>query len=434
MRISLGASRVLARARAVTLAVALVASLSLAAGASAAPPLSGAIFTTDSTCSGVDLNIYDSKDAVYLNGGPAHPGAATLPAGSYYVQVTTPAGDLLGTSVGSTDETPLVSDGTVVNCIQLSAVLKKASDDTIGYDDTTNPGGEYKVWASTVSTFDPASSKTDNFKVHEGETITPTYLRVRKYYDANANGAKDGSELYLDGWRFNIKDGINVDRDTPVDMQVEPDTYTVTEQKPSENNWINTDPYEPDAFINPASLPFASITLAPGDDKTVAFGNVCVGAGGGHTLGFWSNKNGQATMSDYGADGPELQMLRDASLRNANGSAFDPTTYAQFRTWLLSANAVNMAYMLSAQYAAMLLNVEAGFVSPLALAWNGSSFVTISSLLAAAETQLVANGSTPDGNANRSAQEQLKTTLDAANNNTNFVQATACPYTFAPLS
>ena len=433
MRINLGAWRGLARARAVTLALALVALLSLAASASAAP-LAGAIFTTDSTCGGVDLNIYSSKDAVYLNGGPAHPGAATLPAGSYYVQVTTPAGALLGTSVGTGNETPLVSDGNVVNCIQLSAVLKKASDGTPGYDDTTNPGGDYKVWASTVSTFDPSSSKTDNFKVHEGETITPTFLRVRKYYDANANGVKDGAEVYLDGWRFNIRDGINVDRDTPVDMQVDPDTYTVTEQKPSENNWINTDPYEPDALIDPVLLPFASITLAAGDDKTLEFGNVCVGAGGGHTLGFWSNKNGQATMNDGGTDGPELQMLRAAGLRNADGSNFDPSNYAAFRTWLLNASAVNMAYMLSAQYAAMLLNVEAAFVSPSALVWDGSSFATIASLLAAAETRLVANGFTPAGNANRSAQEQVKNTLDAANNNTNFVQATACPYTFAPLS
>ena len=61
----------------------------------AAPPLPGAIFTTDSTCSGVDLNIYASKDLVYLNGGPAHPGAASLPDGSYYVRVTDPSGSLL---------------------------------------------------------------------------------------------------------------------------------------------------------------------------------------------------------------------------------------------------------------------------------------------------------------------------------------------------
>src|SRR5262245_65859301 len=53
----------------------------------AAPPLPGAIFTTDNTCSGVDLNIYSNKSDVYLDGGPAHPGAASLPDGSYYVQV-----------------------------------------------------------------------------------------------------------------------------------------------------------------------------------------------------------------------------------------------------------------------------------------------------------------------------------------------------------
>src|SRR6266545_5024668 len=48
------------------------------------PPLSGAIFTTDSTCSGVDLNIYADKHDVYLDGGPAHPGAARLRPGNKY--------------------------------------------------------------------------------------------------------------------------------------------------------------------------------------------------------------------------------------------------------------------------------------------------------------------------------------------------------------
>jgi hypothetical protein len=45
-------------------------------------PLPGAIFTTDVACTGTDLNIYPSKDAVYVDGGPAHPGAAGLPDGS----------------------------------------------------------------------------------------------------------------------------------------------------------------------------------------------------------------------------------------------------------------------------------------------------------------------------------------------------------------
>ena len=40
-----------------------------------------------------------------------------------------------------------------------------------------------------------------------------------------------------------------------------------------------------------------SYTVVVVDDSTASglnFGNVCVGAGGGRTLGFWSNKNGKA--------------------------------------------------------------------------------------------------------------------------------------------
>ncbi len=59
-----------------------VALLGASIPASAAPPLPGAIFTTNSTCTGVDLNIYADKADVFLNGGPQnHPGAAGLTQG-----------------------------------------------------------------------------------------------------------------------------------------------------------------------------------------------------------------------------------------------------------------------------------------------------------------------------------------------------------------
>ena len=82
----------------------------------AAPPLPGAIFTTDSTCSGVDLNIYASKDLSLpeRRTGPSRC-AARLPDGSYYVRVTDPSGSLLlGTSIGSGNDTPFVVSGGVV--------------------------------------------------------------------------------------------------------------------------------------------------------------------------------------------------------------------------------------------------------------------------------------------------------------------------------
>ena len=53
-----------------------------------------------------------------------------------------------------------------------------------------------------------------------------------------------------------------------------------------------------------------------------------------------------------------LQALDTAlNLRNANGTNFDPSSYNTFRSWLLSATATNMAYMLSAQLAATSLGL-----------------------------------------------------------------------------
>src|SRR5215217_1403779 len=183
------------RQRAILVAVAVVALIVITTTAAfvASAPLPGAIFTTDVGCSGVDLNIYTSKDAVYVDGGPAHPGAAGLPDGVYYVQVTSPDGNLLGTSVGSGNPTPVVVvAGEFQSCYQLSTILITAGDNCAagapGYCTTENPGGEYKVWISSVSTFDNDSSKTDNFRIAPDGTFPPQgLLKVVKFYDANAN-------------------------------------------------------------------------------------------------------------------------------------------------------------------------------------------------------------------------------------------------------
>jgi hypothetical protein len=52
-------------------------------------------------------------------------------------------------------------------------------------------------------------------------------------------------------------------------------------------------------------------------------------------------------MNDGGTMEPELNLLRALNLKNPDNTDFDRTTYAQFRTWLLNGNAVNMNYMLS---------------------------------------------------------------------------------------
>ena len=83
------------------------------------------------------------------------------------------------------------------------------------------------------------------------------------------------------------------------------------------------------------------------------------------------------------------------NLRNANGSHFNPTTYAQFKTWILNATATNMAYMLSAQLAAMKLNVLNGFVDGAAVIYapgtnsaNAAGFAKVSDVIAEADAEL----------------------------------------------
>jgi hypothetical protein len=390
--------------------------------------LSGAIFTTDAACNGTDLNIYGAKTDVYIDGGPAHPGAAGLPNGNYYVQVTTPDGALLGTSVGSGNETPVtVVNGEFQTCYQLSAILIKASDGTQGYDDTTNPGGEYKVWVSRVNTFANDETKTDNFKVATDNNTTNGLLKVIKFYDSNTNGVLDPTETEIVNWEVIVGEQASFPltaetKLTPVSIVVSPGCYTA--QEGDATGWIHT------------TAKIKSNTVAANSTTTIQFGNVCLGPGGGLTLGFWSNKNGQALITST-----DLQHLRDDYLlRNADGTEFNPTTAAQVKSFLLGATATNMSNMLSAQLIAMYLNVAHGFVNGNALVFaganpagcnvpvNGNGFITVNALLADAGVELATNPTALSGNPARTCEEFKKNALDKANNNLNFVQGPgACP-------
>jgi hypothetical protein len=424
------------RARAALLAAILTTACSLVAatGASAAP-VTGAIFTTDAACLSVNLNVgYADAQAVYLNGGPAHTGAAGLPDGTYYVQVTEPDGTVLGSS--GADRPVTVSGGEFAACYQLWSIVFKTSDASQGYDATTNPGGEYKVWVSTDATFVNSETKTDNFKVRAADPCDPEVeecgggdpssatLNVRKFYDANANGLDDDGQD-IDGWEFSVVDGMSFyGLLTPLSLLVDaPDVYTVTESDALEATWSHT-------TTNPVI-----VDAADGGTYEVAFGNVCVGAGGGHTLGFWSNKNGLALVG-----GDDLAMLTALNLRNGAGASFDPANNAALKSWLLAGSATNMAYMLSVQLAAMELNVLNGFASggaliyaPGATSANALGFTTVDALMAEADASLATDNVTIASGAARAYQEALKTALDRGNNNLNFVQATPCAFSFAPI-
>ncbi|MHC4931948.1 MAG: hypothetical protein ACYTGV_07155 [Planctomycetota bacterium] len=262
----------------------------------AAPPLSGAIFTTTVDGSIVNENVrYQKKEDVYLDGGPgpnAPSTAAGLPAGDYYFQVTDPSGkDLLSTDhiscrrihVNSYGVIDKVYSGTnyvkqkgslvAVPCTHKQGVdkdhtaLGAITVQLFPYDDTPNQGGVYKVWVTRVEDFAgkwdddyvptkggipvngeyyapanyhgfiPAKSKTDNYKVkHRGKTPEPAELTIRKFHDSNVNGIWDAGEDEITGWSVSVVDPLSVQTTvyTKAMLLAEPaGLWTITEATPS---------------------------------------------------------------------------------------------------------------------------------------------------------------------------------------------------------
>jgi hypothetical protein len=126
--------------------------------------------------------------------------------------------------------------------------------------------------------------------------------------------------------------------------------------------------------------------------------------------------SGQAIIAKNNGDlkdGPKA-LLQGLNLRKANGDTFDPTTYNQFRKWLLNATATNM---LSAQPAATELDVNYGIppddgnAMVYAPGANAAGFISVNNLMSEADAALLANGLTLDGSPNRADQQALKRTL-----------------------
>src|SRR5713226_6440722 len=197
--------------------------------------LPGAIFTTNSDGSGVNLNIYPSKDAVYLNGGP--PGgapvtAAALPDGTYVFQVTDPPGKTL-LSQDAAKCRQFVISGSIMTSVVVTGCEHKTGTDIdepgaitvqlMPYADTPNNGGEYKAWATPVANyldgcsalgvasglsvvdcgitggdfhgFIPSHSKTDNFKVKNNGVNREVDTH---FIDSNGNLILNECEIWID--------------------------------------------------------------------------------------------------------------------------------------------------------------------------------------------------------------------------------------------
>jgi hypothetical protein len=202
-----------------------------------ANPPSGAIFTTVEDGSEVNFNIYPSKEAVYLDGGPG-PGApqtaAGLDDGIYVFQVTDPSGKRLLSTDPAQCRQFEVTDGIITSVDPSGACAHNTGVDIdhgattvqlMPYNDTPNPGGVYKVWATLASNyqcdlavvdcgfkpgqnvhgFSPSDSKTDNFKVR---AKVAQEIDARFFADTNGNNYHDDGEQWLDGIQIKWHDTV----------------------------------------------------------------------------------------------------------------------------------------------------------------------------------------------------------------------------------
>lgn len=267
-------------------------------------------------------------------------------------------------------------------------------------------------------------------------------LSGTKWYDRDKDGVWDVDEPGLEDWKVSLFEWAVVD---VVDDQevydwawvaddytnadggytfadLEPGTYKVVEGQDADvSGWVQTFPADPNYY---------EVTIADTDVADLDFGNVCeTTSTGGFTLGYWSNKNGAASLAAYNAaegSGAWQSFLSEYDLVNKAGDDFDPTTHAAFKTWLLKADASNMSYMLSVQMAATLLNIEvkgAEYAGYGVIDMDGT-WISIADLIIKANDFLSANDVTVEAGAARDEAEFYKNIFDDLNNN----KQTLIPY------
>src|SRR6266581_1069363 len=440
---------------------------------SAALASTGAIWTTDSTCGGVNINLYACKAFVYLNGGPSG-GGGGLPDGYYYVKVTDPSTNtLLGQTAGATAQ---VVNGSFVTCYKLYDILFKASNGQPGYDTTPNNGNEYKVTVSQNALYSGGTTKTDNFKakccVDSDGCCTPDNcggggggggggtsgsISGTKFLDQNLSGSQDpsvtintcsgsstGTEPGIDGWKINLYKWNNTGAPTicsdvttnsswslvgtiftsgggaySFDPIATPGYYAVAEVfplKPSCGAWQPTSLAT--CYIVDFSTTFSAIT---GEN----FGNICYSTAG-LTIGYWKEHAGFGTPKKD----PIYNSIGTLGIVLGGGYCSAPmppyastdayvinTTQKAYNIFLLADASGDGKKMLAAQLLGAKLNVEkftgCGGFNCAIYAGNVSAYFlqSVKAIIAAADGVLC------DPTATKTAVTDLITVLDQINNN-----------------
>ena len=269
----------------------MIGSAALCLSGVAGAQLSGAIFTTTPNGAIVNENVhYNLKQDVFLSGGPgpnAPPGAAGLPPGEYYFQVTDPSGAKLLSTDSARNRCVVVGPGGyIVNQVcgatygpgtHLLNPKAGAGNEYVvqlyPFDDTPNNGGVYKAWMTPVGKyvgdidatgnqncgngcrhgFIPADSKTDNFKVRDVQTYCIT---AWKFIEDKKNGTVPSA-----GWPIMFDGNVLYTGDEGFVRicELTPDTYPISEGVKAGYEIVATE-------INgdPVSPPTATVTVTVG--------------------------------------------------------------------------------------------------------------------------------------------------------------------------
>jgi hypothetical protein len=256
-------------------------------------------------------------------------------------------------------------------------------------------------------------------------------LSGTKFHDLNGDGVRQAGELGLAG--------VTLFLDANNNGRLDPGETSLVTTANNFYSFTNLGPgtYRIREVVPPGSVQttanLADIVAVSGRDVSgLDIGNLRLGGGvagrDGRTIAFWASSQGLAILADGGTAAPELALLQTFNLRNADGSHFDPTSTAQLQAWLLSATGPNVAHALSVQLAAMVLSVEAGFVSGSALLFapgtnsaNALGLTTVDALIAEVNAELGLHGTALPTDVWWTYQRTLRDILEAANSNLIFL-------------
>ena len=266
------------------------------------------------------------------------------------------------------------------------------------------------------------------------------------YYDADLDGLRDDGEVGIAGWRVDLIKVVG-GQTTTVTTRADGtfvarfavgDEFIVRQRSPSDLGWIQTGNIESQSnSCNVRLNDDMSYSVGAFYDVTYGdlnFGNVCLGGAGAKGVSFWTTKNGGKLVA---AD--DIAMLATLNLRNAKGNAYDPGNASQLKSFLSGASTTNMAYALSAELAALKLDILNGFVDGTQMvralgpnSANALGYASINALLAEADAELAQHGKTLVGSPFRAYQEVLKDLLAEVNQSKKVVvqPAPSCPAPF----